>query len=90
MKAGADALVLLRTMLPLLPKGQAEVEAKIAAAEDALQKANVELARVWGFQLHDCTFPPQIMLFDKQKNERVCQHCGHQTNFNRPLHLQRG
>lgn len=84
-KASSDAIVLLKGLYPLLPKGGEEIEAQIHAAEDALQKANVELARTWGFKLHDCTFPPQIMLYDKALNERVCGHCGHKTNFNRPL-----
>ena len=60
-----------------------EVEAKIHAAEDALQKANVSLAQGWGFKIHDCTFPPQIMLWDQQIKERKCSHCGFTTSFNR-------
>jgi len=85
-KAGAEAFVMLRTLYPLLPtQSRDEVEAKIEAAEQALQQANVALAQAWGFQLHDCKFPPQIMLWDEQIKERVCQHCGHKTNFNRPL-----
>ncbi len=85
-KAGAEAIVLLKTLYPLLPtQSRDEVEAKIAAAEDALQKANVFLAQQWGFQLHDCTFPPQIMLYNKSLNERVCPSCGFKTNFNRRI-----
>jgi hypothetical protein len=39
-KAGSEALVLLKTLYPLLPtQNRDEVEAKIHAAEDALQKA---------------------------------------------------
>jgi hypothetical protein len=79
-KAGSEAFILLKTLYPLLPmQSRDEVEAKIAAAEDALQKANVALAQAWGFKLHDCTFPPQIMLWDEKIKERVCSHCGHKT-----------
>jgi hypothetical protein len=85
-KAGTEAIVLVKTLYPLLPlQSKDEVEAKIAAAEDALQKANVFLAQQWGYQLHDCTFPPQIMLYDKNSKEKVCPNCGYHTNFNRSL-----
>ena len=84
-KTGSEALLLIKTLYPLLPQGRDEVEAKIEAAERALQMANVALAKAWGFKIHDCTFPPQIMLWDENIKERVCKHCGHKTNFNRPL-----
>jgi hypothetical protein len=89
-KAGAEVLALFKTLYPLLPtQSRDEVEAKIAAAEDALQKINVALAKEWNYSLHDCTFPPQIMLYDKTKNGRVCQNCGHTIkDFNRPLDYQ--
>jgi hypothetical protein len=82
-KASSEALVLLKMALPLLPKGGAEVEARVEAAERALQAANVSLAQGWGYQLHDCTFPPQIMLYDPSVKDRVCKHCGYSPNFNR-------
>jgi hypothetical protein len=85
-KAGTEAIVLIKTLYPLLPtQSKDEVEAKIAAAEDALHKANVFLAQQWGYKLHDCTFPPQIMLYDNASKERVCPHCSFKTNFNRSL-----
>ena len=75
-KAGAEAFVLLKSLYPLLPTNREEVEAKIAAAEEALRKANVALAKGWGFKLHDCSFPPQIMLWDQERKARVCPGCG--------------
>ena len=85
-KAGSEAFVLLKSLYPLLPtQNRDEIEAKIEAAEQALQKANVALAQAWGFKLHDCTFPPQIMLWDQTIKDRVCPHCGYRLNFNRPL-----
>jgi hypothetical protein len=84
-KAGTEAIVLLKTLYPLLPtQSRDEVEVKIAAAEEALQKANVFLAQQWGFQIHDCAFPPKIMLWDQQLKERVCGGCGYTTSFNQP------
>ncbi len=70
-KTGSEAFVLLKSLYPLLPTSSSrdEVEAKILAAEDALKKADVALATAWGLKLHDCTFPPQIMLYDKNVKE---------------------
>jgi hypothetical protein len=85
-KASSEAFILLKALYPLLPtQSRTEVESKIEAAERALRMADVALAKEWGFKIHDCTFPPQIMLWDEKIKERVCPHCGHQTTFNRPL-----
>src|SRR5689334_4275459 len=84
-KASSEAFVLLKALYPLLPKGGSEIEASVEAAEKALQAASVTLAQMWGFKIHDCTFPPQIMLWDETIKERVCSGCGHKTSFNRPL-----
>jgi hypothetical protein len=84
-KAGTEAIVLLKTLYPLLPtQSRDEVEVKILAAELALKEANVFLAQQWGFKLHDCAFPPEIMLWNEQLKERVCPGCGHTTNTNHP------
>jgi hypothetical protein len=88
-KAGTEAIALIKTLYPLVPmQSRDEVEAKIAAAENALQKANVFLAQQWGYKLHDCIFPPQIILYDQNLKERVCPHCKFTTNFDRPLSPQ--
>lgn len=76
-KAGSDAFLLVKALYPLLPKGGDEVAAKIEAAETALQKANVSLAKAWGMKLHDCTFPPQIMLWNEDDKTHICPNCGH-------------
>jgi hypothetical protein len=76
-KAGTDALVFLKTLIPLLPtKNRGEAEAKIQTAQDALDRANVDLAKTWGFKLCKCTFPPQIMLWKKEQQTNVCPGCG--------------
>jgi hypothetical protein len=80
-KTGTEAFVLLKALYPLLPlSNRDDVAAKIEAAEIALQKADAALAQAYGFKLHDCKFPPQIMLWNEQLKERVCQNCGHTTN----------
>jgi hypothetical protein len=84
-KASSEAFALLKALYPLLPQGGSQVEASIEAAEQALQAANVTLAQMWGYKIHDCTFPPQIMLYQPETKERACPHCGFTTNFNRPL-----
>lgn len=89
-KASADALILIKTLYPLLPtQNRDEVEAKIYAAEEALQKANVSLAQAWKFPLCQCTFPPQIMLWRNSEKAHFCprQECGMNTksSFNRDL-----
>jgi hypothetical protein len=77
-KASSEAIVLIKTLYLLLPtQSRAEVEAKIHAAEIALQEANVFLAKEWGFKLHDCTFPPQIMLWSPSAKTQICPGCGH-------------
>jgi hypothetical protein len=85
-KAGSEALVLLKTLYPLLPtQSKDEVEAKIEAAQRALELANIALAKEWGFENHDCDFPPGLMFYKKELKEKVCSKCGYTTNFNRPL-----
>jgi hypothetical protein len=88
-KASTEAIVLIKTLYPLLPtQNRDEVEAKIYAAEEALHRANVELAKGWNFPLCQCTFPPQIMLWREGEKGHFCPRaeCGRNTaNFNRPI-----
>jgi hypothetical protein len=90
-KAGTEALVLLKTLYPLLPtQSRDEVEAKIEAAQRALDIADAEIAKHLGFQIHDCAFPPGLMLYKKDLKEKVCSQCGYTTDFNRELPPARG
>jgi hypothetical protein len=86
---GKDTLDLLKAGVGLLPvKKRAEAEQKIAAAEAALQRADVALAQKLGFQLCQCSYPPQIMLWHEQEKVTKCprKECGRTIkDFHRPL-----
>jgi hypothetical protein len=89
-KASSEAIVLIKALYQLLPSSQSrdELEAKIYAAEEALHRANVELAKGWSYQLCQCTFPPQIMLWREREKGHFCPRpdCGRNTaGFNRSL-----
>jgi hypothetical protein len=78
MKLGAEAIALIKALYPYLPtQNRDEIEAKIHAAEEALQKANVILAREWNYKICRCTFPPQIMRWDENEQSNICRSCGH-------------
>jgi hypothetical protein len=88
-----ETLDLLRAAGGLLPKSEkrAEAEQKIAAAEDALKRADAALAQKLGFQLCRCTYPPQIMLWHEREKVMKCPNpdCGRTIQdvsevFNRP------
>ena len=76
-KFGSEAFALLKALYPLLPTQK--METRIHAAEQAFQMSKVALAREWGYNLHDCTFPPQIMLWNEREGAHVCPNpeCGH-------------
>ena len=75
-----DVIDLLKVTVGLLPKSakRDEAEQKIAAAEDALKRADAELAQKLGFQLCRCTYPPQIMLWHEREKLTKCPRpeCG--------------
>ncbi len=77
-RLGKDAFDLLKAALPLLPKKQDQeaVQEKIAAAEKALQESKAEFAKNLGYHLCRCTYPPNIMLWNKDRRTNVCQVCG--------------
>lgn len=80
LNAGKGAVELLRASAALLPKGEkrAAIESRIRAAETSLQASNANLAKELGMKLCDCTFPPQIMLWQEGKKAHVCPRaeCG--------------
>ena len=85
-----DSIDLLRAALTMLPKGQKkdEAEHKLRTAEEALRRSDAALALKLGYQLCQCTFPPQIMLWDESTKTKKCERCGHTNRFNRQLNEQ--
>ena len=63
-----------------LPQGakRNEIETKISVAEKALASSDVQLAKILGMNICDCTFPPQIMLWREAEKAHVCPNkdCG--------------
>jgi hypothetical protein len=76
-----------------LPNSQdrSELEEKLINAEKAQSIAEVELVKVLGYKLCQCTFPPQIMLSIGHKEINCsmkevfeCKKCGKHSPFDGP------
>lgn len=74
---------LLKNAANQLPQGEqkSSVEGKVKEAERALGLANAEMGHALGYQLCQCSWPPQIMVTigaaEKGKEEQVkCPNCG--------------
>jgi hypothetical protein len=88
-----DGLDLMRGAWSLLPKGEKrdEAEHKLRAAEEALKRSDAALAQKLGYQLCQCTFPPQIMLWKEAQKHTACSNCGRKiASFSRPLNYDDG
>jgi hypothetical protein len=87
-----DGLDLIKGAWSLLPKGEKrdEAEHKLRAAEEALKRSDAALAQKLGYELCQCTFPPQIMLWNEVGKEKACPKCGHKNTFNRRLDDEAG
>lgn len=74
------ALDLLKAARGIFPQGEKRdaLDARISAAEEALSRSDAALAKQLGFQLCQCTFPPQIMLWREADRAFVCANpeCG--------------
>jgi len=73
---GKSALDILKQLKDLLPDGPKKEEAiaKLEQAEKDLQTAQARTAKDLGYQLCECTFPPQIVLL--KDGEKRCSLCG--------------
>jgi hypothetical protein len=72
-----SAFDLVKGLIGALPKEKAnEVGEQLKKAEEALKKSEAELAKKLGFRLCRCTWPPQIMTWDKTTRKHVCPKCG--------------
>lgn len=72
---------LLKGAAALLPKGpeKAELEARLDKAALELKKADVKLAKELGYNLCQCEFPPNVMLWKEAEQAHVCPACGHRV-----------
>ena len=59
------------------PARRQAIEQKIERAEEMLAIARSKSAKELGFHIHDCKFPPPLMFWDKSRQGRVCENCGH-------------
>jgi len=64
-----------KELLPDSPQKTAATK-KIEEAENSLKIAETEAAKAMGHELCQCTFPSQIMLYDRSKNVDRCPGCG--------------
>jgi hypothetical protein len=79
-RVSKEGLNLARSAWALLPKSanRDEAERKLLAAEHALKRTDAALAQKLGYELCQCTFPPQIMLWREKEGAHICQNvdCG--------------
>ena len=85
-KTAKEILGIAKDTKDLLPEGpkKSEITLKIEKAETDLSIAEAEAAQRLGYRLCRCTYPPQIMLFDKSANVLRCPNteCGHEIKLN--------
>jgi len=56
---------------------RAAVDDLINRAEEMLAMARSKSAKELGFQLHDCKYPPALLLWNEAMQARICENCGH-------------
>ena len=72
--------------LPKSDKKKEEAGLAVERAEAALKRSDAPLAQTLGYQLRQCTFPPQIMLWNEELQQTACPNCGRKIkSFNRSL-----
>jgi len=76
--AGKELVALLREFKALLPDSEkaAELVKRLEDAERKLQEQQALTAKDLGYQLCQCTYPPQIMLFKRKTRSYECPLCG--------------
>jgi len=67
----------------LLPSGpnRNEIEQRLKLADDMLKRSDAKLAHELGYNLCQCTYPPQIMLRRHQEKAYVCDACGDRRRY---------
>lgn len=85
MSAAKTALDLFKGIRAEMPQGPLSEEAgkQIQNAEKALKASEAKLAQSLGYSLCQCTFPPQIMLWNEKKQATYCPNpdCGREECF---------
>jgi len=68
----------LKTATAAVPADRrAALEEILKRAEDMLAMARSKSAKELGFRVHDCKFPPPLMLWNESQKAHVCEGCGH-------------
>ena len=78
-KTSKSAVSLLKEIRNLIPNAgqQSEISERILQVEKDLELAESTTAKELGYDLCQCTFPPQIMLYQKDIKSTVCPICSH-------------
>lgn len=78
-KAALDIFKGARGLVPQGPKRD-ELELTLKSAEEALTRSDAALAKKLGYQLCQCEFPPNIMLWREGEGAFICpnEDCGRQ------------
>lgn len=76
-KGAIDAIKSARDLLPT-STNKLSIDDQIRRAEETLRVSNSKLAESFGYPLCQCTFSPQIMLWQEAKKAHVCSNlaCG--------------
>lgn len=82
LRASKDALDIVKGVLGLLPKGEDADKAasQIEVAEKAFRASEAQLAKALGYNLCQCIFPPETMLWKQDRQVYACDACGNQIN----------
>jgi hypothetical protein len=74
---GGQALSLLKGAKDLLPQSPQKdaVSKSILEAEKAFQIAEAQAAKELGYELCQCTWPPQIKILSQESSEILCPNC---------------
>jgi hypothetical protein len=76
-KTTLDLFKGIRSELPQGPKTD-EAQREIEKAEQALKNSQAEFAKALGFRLCRAHFPPEIMLWNYERQADICPACGGQ------------
>jgi hypothetical protein len=83
--AAKTALDLFRGIRAEMPNGPLSDAAgkQIEHADKALRASEAELAKSFGYSLCQCTFPPQIMLWNEKDKANRCPNpeCGKEISY---------